>query len=472
MVAMGGRHLFALASGIIVARGLGPDKFGTFAFLLTGFASLHVVFDFGTSQAFYTITCREARSSRFFALYGGWIALQFAIPFAAIWMMLPHAWFEEIWHGAPRTLVLMALAASFSQRVLWQMMTQIGEAHRRTAQVQLGTMGIQALHLAVVWALHAANLLSIELLFIVIGMEFVGATIVALALTARRSAEEPIASDDSVGAILREFARYSGPLVVPAVLGAMAAYIETWMLQTFGGPEQQAYYNIAFQYANLAHVFGMSASNVFWKEIAVAHARGDRARMWQIYTNGTRILFSMSALVAGFVVYWSTPALVLLIGPAYADAGPVFVLTLLNSTVACYGIVVGAAYLATGRTRLWSLFGLSYVAASLPTGIFVLWGLRLGALGLSAKVLALTVVFQLFYDFYMCRLNGWKMDYRFRVAVGVFLFAAGGLASASTRWFLPGVAISLQLAAALASYLLVAALGGLVLMRRQAILVR
>jgi len=338
-------------------------------------------------------------------------------------------------------------------------MIQICEAKRHTAYVQIGTMAIQALHLGVVWALHESNLLTVPLLFGVIIGEFAAASIVVLVQT-RRSWSAPPAHE-GVRSVLHEFVTYSGPLAVPTLLSALAAYIDTWMLQRFGGREQQAYYGIAFQYANLAVLFGMSVSNVFWKELAAAHVRGDDARLQQIYTNGTRILFVTSGFITGFFVYWSTPTVVLLVGPAYAHAGPVFSLALLNSMFACYGVVVGAAFLATGKTRLWSIFGTSCAVAGMPISVILLWWFRLGAVGLSAKMLILSAVFQLIYDFAICRLNGWRTDNAFRFAVGAYFLIAGGITHGLIGWLLAGASVPHQITVAGLAYGLLVSAGGL-----------
>ncbi len=46
-------------SGLIVARGLGPEDFGNFSFLLTSFIAIKQLLNMGTSQAFYTFISKK-----------------------------------------------------------------------------------------------------------------------------------------------------------------------------------------------------------------------------------------------------------------------------------------------------------------------------------------------------------------------------------------------------------------------------
>ncbi len=451
VVSMAGRHLFTVLAGIVVARGLGPVQFGYFMFLLAGFAALHTLLDLSSSQAFFTLICKQSWPARLYKLYGGWIALQLALPLVVIWLLLPGTVVGEIWRGQSRTLVLMALVASFSQRVLWQAVTQVYESARLTNRVQLAAAGIMAAHLIVVVVLKYLGLLTIPILFMAITVEFAGTGIVMLFFVPRHETQG--SSDASVRAVRDEFIAYVAPLIAPLLLGSVNSFAETWLLQIFGGATQQAFFNIAQQYANLGLVFGFPAVNVFWKEIAAAHARNDLEGMRRIYSSGTRVLFAATAFIAGFCMFWAGPIIQLLLGTAYAPAGPVFSVTLINSIFQCFGLIVSVAFLATGRTRAYSIFNIALIAISLAGSVLVLWVFRMGALGLAIKLAVLSVAFQLICDWYNCRQYSWKTDNVFRVLSLGGLLLLGGLSRLLVHWIMPNSLTLAQIAAAFAIYI-------------------
>ncbi len=450
VISMAGRHLFSIIAGIVVARGLGPAQFGNFMFLLAGFMTLHSLLDLSTSQAFFTSICGRSWPIRLHRWYGIWVALQFVLPFLVIWVVLPDSTVAGIWRGQARGLVLMAFAASYSQRVLWQLVTQVYEAHRLTVRVQLAAMGIMASHLVAVVVFKELGLLTPPILFVAITAEF-ASTGGVLLLLLRRQAEAD--SAEVSAEIIREFTAYMVPLVLPLFLSSANSFAETWLLQIFGGSEQQAFFSVAQQYANIGLVFGFPAVNVFWKEIAAAHARRDDISLHRIYTNGTRVLFVAPALVAGFCVCFANPVIGVLLGPAYAEAGPVFAVTLVNSIFQCFGLIVSLIFLATGRTRAYSIYTILLVAASLPGSFVVLWGLKLGALGLAIKLTLISIIFQVGNDWYNCRLYGWKPDNMFRIVVLLALFSVGAVCRLVILWLVSAQGALLQLVAGLTLYL-------------------
>jgi len=452
VTATGGRHLLAILAGIVIARGLGPTEFGNFMFLLAGFTTLHTLLDLSVSQGFYTFICRQVWPVRLYALYGAWIAAQFILPVLVIWIAFPHSWIVEIWRGQPRLIVLIAFFASFAQRVFWQLVIQVYEAARLTIRVQITTVSIMALHLAAVVLLHYLGLMTISVLFWLIGAEYaVGGAIMLVAISRRRAAAGPM--PESTGLVLHQLLLFVGPLVPSLLMQSANGFAETWMLQIFGGSEQQAFFGVAQQYANIGLIFGFSTTNVFWKELTAANARGDVAGMHRIYVNSTRVLFLSATLMVGFAVFWTGALIHTLLGAAYDGAAPVFAVTLLTSISQCFGIVCTVIYSATSRTRIWSIFTLLYLAISFPGSILVLWLWKLGAIGLALKLTLLSTGSILLYDWYISRQYGWKTDNLFRLSAGVILFAFGW-ASHLLASSLFGVAQPLvQVAIGLAVYL-------------------
>jgi O-antigen/teichoic acid export membrane protein len=465
----GGRHIFAILAGIVIARGLGPTSFGNFMFLLAGFTTLHTLLDLSSSQGFFTLICKRVWSFRLYAVYGTWIAAQFVLPVIVIGLIFPDVWVASVWRGQSREIVLVAFVASFAQRVFWQLVMQLHESRRLTIRVQLATVGIVAAHFLLALVLRRFGGLTPTVLFVAIALEFSVTGTAMLFLLGRRGQTKP--DREAIREVLRELLIFAAPLAPSLLLQSLNSFGETWLLQIFGGAREQAFFSVAQQYANIGLVFGFSATNVFWKEIAAAQERGDVAGMRRIYISSTRVLFLSAAVMVGFVIFWSSALMRLVLGEAYVPAGPDFAVTLFTSISQCFGIVVSVIYLATSRTKTWSILQMLYVVVGIPGSILFLWILKMGALGLALKLAFMSTASILLYDWYISRLLGWKTDNLFRLAAGGFLFGAGLVSHFLTLRVGVHWAPVFQIAASLGLYLAMVVPAGLYGMYRMGYLV-
>src|SRR4051812_3568071 len=136
------RGAIAFLTGVFVARGLGPEQFGDFNFLLGTFLAIRQLMDVGTSTAFYTFMSQRPRGPSFLKIYAAWIALQFAVPFVLVALLMPQQWIDLVWLGQHKDIVLLGFAATFMQQQAWQAVTQIGESRRLTHRVQAFNVSI------------------------------------------------------------------------------------------------------------------------------------------------------------------------------------------------------------------------------------------------------------------------------------------------------------------------------------------
>ena len=107
------RGAVSFLTGLVIARGLGPENYGDFFFLLGCFMASRQLLDLGSSQAFYTFMSQKPRGKIFVASYAGWQLVQFLIPLLFIGLLVPGEWVEQIWVGQERTLVVLAFAAVY-----------------------------------------------------------------------------------------------------------------------------------------------------------------------------------------------------------------------------------------------------------------------------------------------------------------------------------------------------------------------
>ena len=74
---------------IIIARVLGPEVYGDYAFLLGSFVATMSLLNMGSSNAFQTFISQKERGKLFVLSYAGWQLLQILLMLLVIGIILP-----------------------------------------------------------------------------------------------------------------------------------------------------------------------------------------------------------------------------------------------------------------------------------------------------------------------------------------------------------------------------------------------
>ena len=97
---------------IILARNMGPEVYGIYAFLIASFIAVKNFSDFGSSNAFFTFSSKKKRSKVFYNTYFFWLFLQYIIIFIFL-AFLPSDYANKFWHGEDRRTLLLAFSAIY-----------------------------------------------------------------------------------------------------------------------------------------------------------------------------------------------------------------------------------------------------------------------------------------------------------------------------------------------------------------------
>src|SRR5712692_2962447 len=227
------RSAIGFISGLLVARGLSPSGYGDLAFLIGSFAAVRSLLDMGSSSAFYTFISQRARVRGFYLLYAGWLTAQFLITLLLVMLILP---VEKIWLGHDRAVVLLAFMASFMQQQVWQTITQIGEATRKTVRIHVLNTAVAVTHLILVSVLLLYSLMSVQAVLVLMVGEYIAVTILSTWFLKDKQPERPGAKDglrawETIG----DYWRYCKPLIFLSVVSCLYDFADKWMLQRFGG---------------------------------------------------------------------------------------------------------------------------------------------------------------------------------------------------------------------------------------------
>jgi O-antigen/teichoic acid export membrane protein len=467
-----GANLFrgglSFATGMLLARWLGPASYGSMAFLLGTFLGFRQLLDLGSSSAFFTFLSQRPRSKRFVWAFFAWLAVQFIIPLCVIGLLFPSQWINVIWHGEQRGLVLLAFAAAFMQNSVWPVVQQAGESQRQTVRVQGVGAVVAAAHLLAVFLLWRLGMLGLCAIFAAITLEFILASVVAHRQFPYSPAGDDISAAGASNPVFQSYLRFCLPLIPYSAVGFAYEFADRWLLQKYGGGIEQAYYAVGAQFAGIALIATTSILRIFWKEIAEAHYRGDHARTGRLYMKVSRLLFLIGAIIAGYLLPWAEALLGRILGPAYVGGATTLAIMFLYPVHQSMGQIGGTMLLATERTSLQVIIGIIFMVASIGVTYVVLApkeavvpGLGLASEGLAIKMFAMQFIQVNVIAYAIARIWKWPFDWVYQ-PVSLFGCVVLGWVAQYLAFKVMGSDVALPLRMGLAGALYLVLMGGFV----------
>ena len=426
------RAVLSFGSGILTARGLGASHYGDLAFLLASFGAVCQLTDLGSANAFFTFISRRTRSLKFFAFYTAWLLFQFFGTVAVIAWILPGFMVERIWVGHDRGIVLVALVATFFSSDAWGMLSQMGEARRKTVVVQTAAVLQSSLHLALIAAAAYLHLLTVKTVLLFIAAEYAfllavyGRRLFVMNLQAENGPQETIKS------IIREFISYCKPMVPYVFVGFAYTFADRWLLQEFGGSTQQGFYAMAQTFANVAAIVTNSILQVFWKEFAEAHEQKNQERMRFLHDSTSRYLYFVCAWIGCLLIPYAHQILILTVGQSFEAASLCLAIMFFYPIHQSLGQIYSTALYASRETKAYAKLGITVMLTSIVVTYFalaprsgVIPGLQMGALGLALKMVVMQVISVNWQGWLIARINRWTFNGLFQIVVVAVLLVIG-----------------------------------------------
>jgi O-antigen/teichoic acid export membrane protein len=429
------RSLLNFLTGLVIARAMGPERYGDLVFLIGSFEAIRQAVAMGTDNAFFTFISRRERGTSFTLAYIGWQLLQLLATLAAVGLLLPAQWFEVLWLGHDRDIVVLACIAVFFQSQAWQTASHIGEARRLTIRVRAIGTAVAAAHLAIVAAAAWLGVLAIPIVLGLLIVEYGAALLAARILLRSNEAAPAAALPWTLKAWMREYAVYCAPLFFYGAGSFLYEFSNKWLLQRFGGAEQQGLFAVASQFSAACLLATTSMARILWKEAAELHHNGAHAALWELYGSASRMLYGFSAAMGGLLWPWSAAIAGLTLGQAYVDVRLPLAILFLYPAHQSLGQVTQTLFLATGNTLSYFWIGISFMIVSIPVTYLVLApasaavpGLGLGADGMALKTVLLNILFVNVYIWAISRRQAQRMAAGYQFPVLAWSAAAGGAA--------------------------------------------
>jgi O-antigen/teichoic acid export membrane protein len=420
------RSGISFATGVLLARWLGPEGFGRMAFLLATFMAFRQLLDMASSYAFFTFLSKRQRSKQFINFFWLWVFLQFLFSLLVVGLLLPDSVLDSVWKGENRIVILLALVAVFMQQNVWTIASQMAEAQRETIRVQRLNVLVVIIHLFVILALWFIGKLLLPLIFVALIIEWSIASWFAQRMYQgdREKVDFNDGESETVKSVLKEFWNYCKPFIPYVWLSFAHDIGDRWMLQHWGGSSEQAYYAVAQQFSAIALLATASILRIFWKEIAEAQHKGDKEKVKALYQKVSKGLYFVGAIAAGGLMPWAAEIINLLFGSAYLDGTYTLMLMLLYPVHQSMGQIGGAMLLATENTRIQVIIGCIFLVVSIIMVYFMLApknlvipGLNLNSQGLAIKMIVMQLIQVNVLAWFIAKIFGWKFEWIYQVAI-------------------------------------------------------
>lgn len=441
---------FSFLGGVVIANGLGAPSYGDLSFLLGSFAAISQLFEMGTSSAFYTFISNRPRRGAFFSVYFCWLSLQFVITLLAVGVLLPSSVISRVWVGNSVSMILLAFGASFLMCQGWGSVVQLAEASRETVFIQAVGFAQAFAHLLLILVVLQFGWLTVESVMCLLVGEHLVLIIAFGPRLLRQNTVERSKDLSSPALIMKEFVAYCRPLAIYGWVGFLYTFSDRWLLQRFGGSEQQGFFAVGQQFASVSLIATASMLKVFWKEVAEARQRQDHERVQRLYLSITRGLFFCSAWVSCMLIPYSREILGWTVGPGYDAASLTLGIMFLFPIHQSLGQIQGTYFYAVGETAAYVRIGLIMMAVSIPLTFLILappshsfGGLGLGAVGVALKMVILQFIGVTIQAHVIARMNGIVTGYWYQMGVMMFLLGLGWICRWTAGALLSVVEISL-----------------------------
>lgn len=382
-------------TGLMLARFLGPEEFGRFSYLIATFIALRQLLDLAASNAFFTLLSEQPQSRRFLLGYWSFVAAQILISLLLLLVLIPQDLLERIWSGEPREILALAFLAVYSQYSVWAMVSQMGEASRKSKPVQIANTVIMAGHFLGVLFLYLFGWLALPALFLLMILEWTAGAVLT-AIFYGYDTGPALKKPGGTRAVFHQYLTYCKPLALLTAFDFFLAFGDRWMLQTWSGSVDQAFLAIGLQIAAISLLAVTSILRIFWKEISEAHAAGRSDHVRIIYTRTSRAVFAAAAFGAALLMPWVQEIVTYVLGPRYQPGLMTITILLLMPVAQALGQVTGTMFLATKETRIAAGVGIAFAVFGIIGSYFVLApasaaipGAGLGSEGLALKLVVL-----------------------------------------------------------------------------------
>ena len=405
---------------IALARYLMPEQYGSYQYLVSILTAILLFANMGTEKAYFTFISEGMKPWKFHAGYYLWQLLQLTVLMSIIYF-LNENWLNSIFHELESSLILVGLIALFMASSVQTTVIHLFESVRKTAYAQILSVGIAMFHLILMVYFIVIGMLDIKLIFQIMIVEY-GIYLSAVILLIRYKRIKLYSNTAfDVWHTLNAFYSYSKPLFLYALIAFVYTFFDRWLIQTYVGPEGQAFYSISIQFSTLSILVTSSILNIFWKEIAEAIKQENREKVKEYYIAISDNIFIFTTMVSMVLFFFSHEIITFFYGEVYMGALLVFKLIMLYTITQSLAQLYVTYYMATSQTALYTKISYFFIFVSFPISFYLLsdYGLNMDETGIALKMLVLNIITVLVLEYYIAK----HLQIKMRILKKAFIIA-------------------------------------------------
>jgi len=375
-------------TSIIVIRYLTPTEYGNYQFLFSIFVTILTFANLNTQNGYFTFISQKKEHFLFYKDYIIWELIQLSIVLSIV-LLIYFTGIVDLFLNQDIVLVILALLAVYGTKNIRELITNTFESKRMTTYYLKSIFIINVLNLGFI-ALFAINdILNISIIFTFIILEFVIYLVIAITIFWKRKNEfiEKNKTYDFKSNLNRYF-NYVKPLFFSSLVVAVYLFLERWLLQKYGGAEEQAYLALAIQFSTIILILTTSILKIFSKEVAEHIADKNLQVLEKIFVSATENIFIITSLISIFFIVNAKEIIVLIYGEKYISGIVVFMLISFYTIHQTLGQLYGTFMLASEETKSYSYISIVFSMMAIPLMFIAvfpkdMYGLELGATGIA-----------------------------------------------------------------------------------------
>jgi O-antigen/teichoic acid export membrane protein len=426
----------------LAARGLGTKAYGDFTFLTGFFTEIVSFLDMGTSIGFFSKLSQRQNDKALVGFYLWFTLIIASVLFVGIAIVNYVKLNNKIW---PDQAVFYLFIAALWGILNWetQIFSKISDARGLTVHSERMKMAVNVISFLTIVVIFKFAFLNLNIYF-AYSCLFLLIAIGANAFIIKIKGNGPIAkwgiASSQTKGYSKELFAYSSPLIVYSVFSLLSGIADKWLLQTFGGSAQQAFFGLSSKIASTYFVFVVAMTPLIIREFSIAFGENSRLRMAEIYRRYIPLFYSLSAFFSCFIALQAEKVIHFFGGAQFHQALIPMTIMAFYPIHQTYGQLSSAVFLSSNQTRMYRNLGIIFSIVGLATTFFMLapsklHGLNLGAMGLSIKMVLvqfLAVNVQLIIISKYLKLSFTKY-FLHQICVLIFLLTIGKLATGLTN---------------------------------------
>ncbi len=433
--------VFNLITASLIPRALGASAYGNFDFLLRFFQQITGLFDAGTSSGFFNKLSQRNNDLgliRTYAKYALSVFLLLSLLIGSIWFF---DYKDQVWAGQEWHFIILASLLAYLMWI-YELARKVVDAFGCSIRSEVILVITKASSVIAIIILFQYSLLSLFTLFIAELLFHLALVILFGRVSFQYIKKQANTYYSTNQQVITELWEYSSPLILLTIIGVIGILADRWLLQLYGGSEEQGFYAVSFRIAGISLVFTSAVTQLIVREYSINYKEGNLERIRELFKHYSLMLFVLAAYFSVFISFQSDTIVWIFAGDDFSGASYAMMLMAFYPVHQTLGRMTGSFLLGTEKTKLYSNVVISTSIIGLLLSWFLLapkdsFGLDAGSVGLSVKMILLQFISVNILLWYVLKILKLKFRYFFlhQIIVIILFFLLALLTDLLVGWF-------------------------------------